>query len=79
MAEWKSQHFSSLPSSAPASKVYLTGLLDYLKFKKIHFTSIVNLQCCVDFGYTAVGIQLYVYIHSFSYAFSLWFIAECWV
>jgi len=34
MAEWKSQHFSSLPSSALANDVYLIGLLDYLKFLK---------------------------------------------
>ena len=34
MAEWKSQHFSSLLSFALANDVYLISLLDYLKFFK---------------------------------------------
>ena len=35
-------------------------------FKNLFYLSIADLQCCVNFCYSAV-IQLYIYVHCFSY------------
>ena len=47
----------------------------FLFFK--FYWSIVYLQCCVNFFYTAKLIQLYIYICI--YPFPLWFITVYWI
>ena len=46
----------------------------FLKF----YRRIVDLQCCVDFCYTAKWLR-HTYIYSFSYSFPLWFITGYWI
>ena len=64
------QHMANLVSTLP--------LIDYLYiFWNLFSWSIVYLQYCVNFYCTAEWFS-YIYIHSFSYSFPLWFITRYW-
>ena len=56
---------------------FISSLLFHLiknpKFlKNLFYWSVADLQCCVNFCCTAKWLR-YIYIHSFSYSFPLWF------
>ena len=69
-----------IPTWSPAwpTLCWMKLVMDlFLKF--ISYWSIVELQCCVNLLLYSKVTQLYIYIHSFSYFFPLWFIIRYWI
>ena len=60
----------------------------FVFFLNLFYWSIVDLQCCINFYWTAkwfrytylsIYIYRYIYTYSFSYSFPLWFITGYWI
>ena len=54
------------------------ALLFFLK-KILFYWNIVDLQCCINFCYTARWSFTHMHIHSFSYCFLFWFTTKYWI
>ena len=77
------QHFSPYRSKIPTCLAFM-AISKQHKVIILHFWKFISLKCSwfsvlwYFILYSKV-IQLFIYIQSFSYSFSLWFIIRCWL